>query len=128
MATKTLDLTTVCDQIWTIKQKVKKLNDQITDLEAEQKGLEADLMVQAEKAGGLTAGKGKSSSFIIAPSIVPQVSDWDAFYKYIGRMKYYHLLERRPSTTGCRELWETKKAAIPGVEQFTKIRVTVKGL
>lgn len=127
MATKTLDLTTVCDKIWEIKSKIKKLSDQITDLEVEQKGLEADLMVQAEKAGGLTAGKGKNSSFLIAPAIVPQVSDWDRFYKYIGRMKYYHLLERRPSVTGCRELWETK-GEIPGVEQFTKIRVTVKGL
>ena len=36
------------------------------------------LSEQAEKAGGLTAGKGKSSSFIIAPSIVPQVSDWQS--------------------------------------------------
>ena len=74
-----------------------------------------------------TTGKGAIASFSIGDSVVPQVKDWDAFYKYIAKNKYYHLLERRPSVTGCRELFDTK-GAIPGVEKFTKRKINLRGV
>jgi hypothetical protein len=72
---------------------------------------------------GTTKGGGKSATVSASESVVPQVTDWEAFYKFIHRMKWYHLLERRPSVTGCRELFETK-GAIPGVMPFTKRKLT----
>jgi sarcosine oxidase delta subunit len=55
----------------------------------------------------------------------PSVTDWDAFYKFIHENKYFHLLERRPHTAGCRELFQMR-GAIPGVVPFVKrvVRVT----
>lgn len=62
---------------------------------------------------------GSLATASIVESIVPQVQDWDAFYEYIYRHRYGHLLDRRPSTSGCRELFETQ-GVIPGVVPFTK--------
>lgn len=80
--------------------------------------VETALLAQLDKEE-TTNGGGKLATVSITEAIVPNVTDWDSFYKYIARMKYYHLLERRPSVTGCRELFETK-GAIPGVMPFTK--------
>lgn len=84
--------------------------------------VETALMAQMDKEQ-TTNGGGKLATASINEAIVPQVTDWDLFYKYIARMKYYHLLERRPSVTGCRELFETK-GAVPGVLPFTKRKLT----
>ena len=73
------------------------------------------------------AGKGKLASFTIGTSAVPQVKDWDLFYKYIYKNKFGHLLERRPSVTGCRELFDTK-GNITGVEKFTKRKINLRGV
>lgn len=83
--------------------------------------VEVSLFEQMEKEG-TTNGGGKSATVSIVESVVPNVKDWDKLYAFIHRMKYYHLLERRPSVTGCRELFETK-GAIPGVEPFMKRRL-----
>jgi hypothetical protein len=58
-------------------------------------------------------------------TVVPQVTDWDAFYAYIKRTNYFHLLERRPTAAGCRELFETK-GKIPGVVPFTKVGLSFR--
>lgn len=83
--------------------------------------VEKALFEQMDKEG-TTNGGGKTATVSVVESIVPNVKDWDSFYKYIARMKYFHLLERRASVSGCRELFETK-GAIPGVEPFTKRRL-----
>lgn len=97
------------------KEEASKLVDAI---EAHITSVETALLAQLDKEQ-TTNGGGKLATVSVTESIVPNVTDWDSFYKYIARMKYYHLLERRPSVTGCRELFETK-GAIPGVMPFTK--------
>lgn len=83
--------------------------------------VERQLFEQMDKEG-TTNGGGKTATVTVNETVVPNVKDWDRFYAFIARMKYYHLLERRPSVTGCRELFETK-GAIPGVEPFVKRRL-----
>lgn len=83
--------------------------------------VERQLFEQMDKEG-TTKGGGKTATVTMNESVVPNVKDWGAFYKYLLRTKYLHLLERRPSVTGCRELFETK-GAIPGVEPFVKRRL-----
>jgi hypothetical protein len=100
------------------KEEVQKLVDQLT---AELDAVEKALFEQMEKEG-TTNGGGKSATVSIVESVVPNVKDWNAFYAFIARMKYFHLLERRPSVSGCRELFETK-GAIPGVEPFNRKRL-----
>lgn len=108
-----------------VEQK-DELNAQLKVLQAQIDELEGALLTQMDKEGTTNAG-GKLATTVVSESVVPQVEDWDSFYKFIHRLKYYHLLERRPSVTGCRELFE-KKGAIPGVQPFLKrtLRFTSK--
>jgi hypothetical protein len=58
-------------------------------------------------------------------SIVPKVEDWERFWKYVLRQRADYLIERRPSVTGCRELFQTK-GKIPGLEPFEKHKIGVQ--
>lgn len=117
----------VADEIQALNIELKELGVKVAAAEEKKRFLEHELSAMAADAK-LTEGKGKTSKFKIAPSVVPVVSpeDWDKLYKFIHRNKWYHLLERRPSVSGCRELWAQGKE-IPGVGKFTKMKVTVTG-
>ncbi len=121
-------VTTISDDIFALNEQIKKLSASVKELEEKKNKLEYELIMEAEKAG-LDKGGGKTSKFTIKESIVPVVaaSDWDKLYAFIAKKKWFHLLERRPSLTGCRELWEQGKE-IPGVSKFTKRKVTVTGV
>jgi hypothetical protein len=103
-----------------------ELNDKIKELEAEYARLEGLLMEAMDKEG-VTKSTGGAATASISTSIVPQVEDWDEFYKYIHKHKFYHLLERRPSAAGCREIMEEKKK-LPGVVPFVKRKINLRTL
>jgi hypothetical protein len=104
----------LADALFTAREVIRGLEEQVKEARERYALVEEELFAAAEAQKTLT-GKGSKAAFSIGESVVPQVVDWDAFYKFIAKNKYYHLLERRPSVTGCRELFETK-GAIPGVE------------
>lgn len=95
-----------------------EIQAQIDAIDGQIRDVESALFAQMDKEG-TTNGGGKTATVSINESVVPQIEDWDSFYAFIHRHKYYHLLERRPSVTGCRELFETK-GKIPGVMPYTK--------
>jgi hypothetical protein len=55
----------------------------------------------------------------------PHVTDWDQFWNFIYENKFIHLLEKRPTVTGYRELLELGRA-VPGVVPFVKTRLSVR--
>jgi len=122
MSKKTLGQLT--DELWALREAKRLKEEEAKALDEQMKELEK-VIIEAADEQGLTSGKGSKAAFTVAESVVPQVTDWDSFYKFIHRNKYWHLLERRPSVTGCRELFETK-GAIPGVDRFTKRRVNLR--
>lgn len=111
-------LGTNIDKIHNLREQKRDLEAQIKAVEGEIADLESSLIDQMDSSG-LDSARGKHASVTITESVKPSVEDWDAFYQFINRNKYYHLLERRPSVTGCRELFE-QKGAIPGVVPFKK--------
>lgn len=119
------NISELSDSIHANKMAAKELSSQIDELDKEREALELQLIEAAEKEG-LERGGGKMSTFKIEPKTVPQAVDWDLVYKYIHKNKFYHLLQRRFSTTAFEELWGQGKN-VPGTEKFTKIKVTVKG-
>lgn len=114
------------DNMHEIRERKKAAEEVVKGIAAELDQAEQELLKAADDQQ-TTAGKGKLASFSVSENVVPQVTDWDKFYKFIAKNKWFHLLERRPSVTGCRELFDTK-GAIPGVEKFTKRRVNLRGL
>ena len=95
------------------------------------KAQEIDLMenelIELMDQQNISKSTGTKATVSITTSTKPSVEDWDAFYAYIHKNKYYHLLERRPSVTGCRELLD-HKGAIPGVVPFTQRKLNIRSV
>ena len=87
---------------------------------------ENELIEQMDQQN-ITKSTGSKATVSITTAVKPSVEDWDAFYAFIGKNKYYHLLERRPSVTGCRELFDTK-GKIPGVVPFTQRKLNIRSV
>jgi hypothetical protein len=116
----------LADKLFEIRTRRDAAVAVVEGIKKEYEEVELEIYTLADDQQTAT-GKGTKASFSIGESVVPQVKDWDAFLKYIYKNKYGHLLERRPSVTGCRELFDTK-GAIPGVEKFTKRKINLRGV
>ena len=114
------------DQLHALREQKRALEEQIRQLSGQMDVLENDLIDQMDKEG-VSKSTGNAATVSITASVKPSVDNWDAFYAYIHRYKYYHLLERRPSVTGCRELLETK-GKIPGVVPFTQRKLNIRSI
>lgn len=107
------------DEKRALEEQVKAKDEEITDLEEK-------LMAQMDKEN-ITKSTGQHATVSISSSVRPTITDWDAFYAYISKNKFFHLLERRPSAAACRELFETK-GSIPGAVPYTQRRLNLRSL
>ncbi len=114
------------DQLHTLREQKRQLEEQVKQLQGQMAELENELIEQMDKQG-VSRSTGVNATVSISSSTRPSVDDWNAFYAYIRRHKYYHLLERRPSVSGCNELLETK-GKIPGVVSFTQRKLNMRSV
>lgn len=119
-----MNLGSAIDALWAKREKKREMEAKLKEVEAEIADSEVKVMELMDKEG-VEKTTGKKASVSITTSVVPQVEDWDVFYAYIHRNKFYHLLERRPSVTGCRELFENK-GKVPGVLPHTKRKLNLR--
>lgn len=114
------------DKMFKLREKIREHEVAIKDLNIEKTALEVLLMEQMDREG-ITKSSGNRASVTVSESIKPSIENWDEFYKYIHKTKMYHLLERRPSVTGCRELFE-KRGKIPGVVPYKNRQITMRSI
>jgi len=114
----------VIDQLWAHREEKRKLESDLKEVELKIKDIEEQLM---ERLGeeGLEKATGTKASVSITSSITADVQDWDSFFAYIGKNKFWHLVQKRASDPGVRELWEQGKK-VPGVLPFTKKRINLR--
>lgn len=105
-------------EIEVASNKVKKLQEDYDDLKKR--------YIEAAQKEGVTAAKGSGFMATVIEKVVPQVVDWEKFQEYIYANRFIHLLQRRPSTPGCTELFALGE--IPGVEKFTKVDVSLRSI
>lgn len=108
-----------------------KLREKLREIQAQEKN-QLDLIAAAEtvlmetmKHEGIEKSTGKLATVSISSTISANVVDWDAFYAYIYKNKFAHLLQKRVSDPAVRELFETK-GKVPGVEPFTKEKLNLR--
>jgi hypothetical protein len=123
---KTKTVGSLIDAMYDVRERIRALNEQLKTLGQEKDAIEAELIALMDSEG-VSKSTGKKASAGITETERPNVVSWDDFYKYIARTKNFHLLERRPSVSGCRELFETK-GSIPGVEPFTQRTINLRSL
>ena len=114
------------DALHALREEKRQLEELLKAKAREIDLAENDLIEQMDQQN-ITKSTGSKATVSISTSVKPSVEDWDAFYAYIHKNKYYHLLERRPSVTGCRELFDTK-GKIPGVVPFTQRKLNIRSV
>ena len=114
------------DALHALREEKRQLEELLKAKAQEIDLVEIDLIEQMDQQN-ITKSTGSKATVSLSVSVKPSVEDWDAFYAYIHKNKYYHLLERRPSVTGCRELFD-HKGAIPGVVPFTQRKLNIRSV
>lgn len=122
----TLTLGAATDKMWALREEKrllaveeKRINTELTALETTIFGL--------MDAQDTRKAEGKKAGISIGEAVVGNVEDWDALWPYIVKNKYFHLVQKRVSDPGLRELWEKGKT-VPGVQPFTKRTLSVRSL
>lgn len=114
------------DHLWACREEKRKLEAQTKEVEEKIKEIEESLMERLGKEG-LEKATGTKASVSITSTVTADVQDWDAFYPYIAKNKFWHLLQRRVSDPSYRELLEQGKK-VPGVVPFTKRRINLRSI
>lgn len=127
-ATKTRPTTTgaIIDQLWAARKEKRLLEAQTKEVGSKIEEIEGTLMERLG-AEGLEKATGSKASVSISSSVNADVQDWDAFWAFILKNKYTHLLQRRVSEPAYRELLEAGKK-VSGVVPFTKKKLNLRTL
>ena len=114
------------DKMWQLREDKRALDAKLKVVEGQIKELETTLFELLD-AQDTRKAEGKKASVSIGESTVATVEDWDALWPYIVKNKFFHLIQKRVSDPGMRELWALKKV-VPGVQPFTKRTLSVRSL
>lgn len=112
------------DALIELRDKKRKLEASIKDIEGQASLIEERLMESMDK-NGVDKATGKLGTVSITSNVVANVEDWDLFYPYIAKNKFWHLLQKRVSDPAYRELLEAGKK-VPGVQPFTKKKLNLR--
>ena len=122
------------EKIWelhNVQQQITTLNKQVRDLEATRNELADTIMGDLNEANLSLARtnredeNGKRITVSVNTETVANVTDWAEFEEYVYDNRALYLLQRRPSSPSYREELAAK-GDIPGVEPFTKQKLSLK--
>jgi len=111
------------DALYQLRGARLKLQKEVDALKADETALSAHIIDTLPKSQA-TGVAGKLARVSVVGKDVPQVQDWDAFYKYVTRTKQFDLLQRRLSDAAVMERLIANKK-IPGVGLFRVTRVSL---
>jgi hypothetical protein len=114
------------DSLNELREQKRQLEEQIKVIEGSYHTLEEALMEDL-KTQGMDKATGKKATVSISSITVGNLVDDKAFFAYVKKTGYFHLMQRRLSDPAIRELLESK-GSIPGVEPFVKKRLNLRAL
>jgi hypothetical protein len=113
------------DRLFDMRAEIDELNQTIKEKKAVFAEEEKTILDRMDAEGTPRSG-GKKANVSVTELVVPQVIDWDEFYKYISRNKAFHMLEKRPSAGAYREIMTQRTKPLPGVVPFTKRSLSLR--
>lgn len=111
------------DRLYELRQKRLEEQKKVDLIEAEEKALKEHIIQNLPKseASGVA---GKLARVTVVTKEIPQVEDWDAFYKYVKKTGNFDLMQRRLTDAAVKERWGAGKE-IPGVKHFQAVSVSI---
>jgi hypothetical protein len=117
----------IIDGIFTLREAKRALEADIKEVEEKIATQETMLLERMEKEGVIKS-TGKLASASVSEVVSFQIGDFDTFWNYARKNNMGHLFQRRVSDLACRELYDKKGGAIPGLESFKKRRANIRTL
>lgn len=92
-------------------------------IETEEKELKEHIINTLPKSE-TTGVAGKLARVTVVTKQVPQVKDWDSFYKHVKKTGDFDLLQRSLGKAAVEARWEAGKK-VPGVKAFTAVTLSI---
>jgi hypothetical protein len=111
------------DKLFELRNKRLAEQKKVDEIAAEETALKNHIIENLPKseASGVA---GKLARVTVVTKQVPQVKDWDAFYKYVKKTSSFDLMQKRLTDAAIKERWEAGKE-VPGVEHFNAVSVSI---
>lgn len=111
------------DRIYELRRTRLDAQKEVDKIAAEEAALKEHIINSLPKseASGVA---GKVARVTVVTKELPQVKDWEAFYKYVKRTGSFDLMQRRLTDSAVKERWEAGKE-IPGVEHFNAVTISI---
>lgn len=119
-----MNLGEMIDELYNLRTKKSELNRQVELITEQYTALEAQVLEELQRQGTESA-RSSLATATVSESVVPNVTDWEAFYQYIIDTRQPYLLERRPSVVIYRDLLQAGEE-VPGVSPFTKTSLSLR--
>lgn len=113
------------DYLHTVREKKRKLEEQLQTLSEHYTELEQKLISRMQLAG-VSKASGKKATISVNRKVRPQVTDWDAFNAFVRRNNYFHLYEKRVAAAAWNELCEKRRQPVPGTVPFVKDTLSLR--
>lgn len=111
------------DKLFELRNRRLAEQKKVDEIAAEETALKNHIIENLPKseASGVA---GKLARVTVVTKQVPQVKDWDAFYKYVKKTGSFDLMQKRLTDAAIKERWEAGKE-VPGVEHFNAVSVSI---
>ena len=111
------------DLLYETKNKRLLLQKEVDALAAQEVLLKQHIIdtLPKSEASGVA---GKLARVTVVTKVVPQVQDWDAFYKYVKKNSAFDLLNKALNKAAVEARWENNKT-VGGVGSFNAVSVSV---
>jgi hypothetical protein len=111
------------DKLFELRNKRLAEQKKVDEIAAEETALKNHIIENLPKseASGVA---GKLARVTVVTKQIPQVKDWDAFYKYVKKTGSFDLMQKRLTDAAIKERWEAGKE-VPGVEHFNAVSVSI---
>jgi hypothetical protein len=109
-----------------VKDEMARLNAELKELGKTKDDLDHQLFNRMDEQGLSRTANGKAS-VSINEDTVPEVINWDALYAHCSATEDYSYLQRRASSTACKEMWKLGQE-VPGVVPRDIRRINFRSL
>ena len=118
MPEQVLTMSELVDKMVEIREERRRIGARDKELIEQWKSLEFETISRLDEQG-MEKASAPSGTISINETVLPQVNDWDEFYKYITDNDAFHLLQKRPAAAAFREM-NDGGFKIGGVDPFTQ--------
>jgi hypothetical protein len=105
-----------------LREKRLTMQKEVDAVEAQEKFVREHIIKSVPK--GDSGAVGKRFKGVVLTEDIPQVEDWDVFYRHISKTKSFDLLNRAVNRKAVSERWADKKA-VPGVKVFKAVKLSI---